>query len=106
MHVKGFAHAGSSSKGIMTAAGQVVQAIFQHVHPCRGYTYKDSPRIKNFLQETTLHQRAGKRFRVDYRGSKQGPLGMPFEKYLQIMVLAEVGDCQDSQTKQLKLLIP
>ena len=58
--MEGFAHAGSSSKihleslhrllpeGIMTAAGQVVRAIFEQVHPGRGYTYKDSPKIKKF----------------------------------------------------------
>jgi hypothetical protein len=69
----------------MTAAGQVVQAIFEHVHPCRGYTYKDSPRIKKFLeesQETTFHQRAGKRLQVDYRCSSEvrwvTPWVMPF----------------------------
>jgi hypothetical protein len=83
MHVEGFAHAGSSSKihleslhrllpeGIMTAAGQVVRAIFENVLPGRGYTYKDSPRIKKFLEDSTLHQRAGKRLRVDYRGSSE-----------------------------------
>ena len=81
--MEGFAHAGSSSKihleslhrllpeGIMTAAGQVVRAIFENVLPGRGYTYKDSPRIKKFLEDSTLHQRAGKRLRVDYRGSSE-----------------------------------
>ena len=55
----------------MTAAGQVVRAIFEDIHPGRGYTYKDSPKIKRFLQETTLNQNSGKRVRVDYRGSSE-----------------------------------
>jgi hypothetical protein len=50
----------------MTAAGQVVRAIFEHVHSCRGYAFKDSPRIKKFPQETTLHQMAGKRLWITF----------------------------------------
>jgi hypothetical protein len=112
MHVEGFAHAGSSSRihleslhrllpeGIMTAAGQVIRAIFEHVHPCCGYTYKDSPRIKKFLEETTLQQRAGKRLRVDYSGSSEVPWVMPFGKQLQSMFLAGVDEMHGCHTHQ------
>ena len=77
----GFVHDGSSNQirltslqrllpeGKMTGAGEVIRTVFEEVHPGRGKNYMDCPKIRTFLQESSLDPLAGRRLRVDYRGS-------------------------------------
>ena len=55
----------------MTDAGKVIKTIFENVKPGRGNNYMDCPKIRTFLQGTTLDPLTGKRLRVDYRGSSE-----------------------------------
>jgi hypothetical protein len=56
------------SEVIMTVAVRFVQAFFEDMHPCHCYMY-DVPRIKKFLQESTLNQNTGIKLLVYYLGS-------------------------------------
>ena len=82
LRLDGFVHDGSSDsirlkslkrllpEGRMTAAGQILQTMFEAIRPGRGKCYLDYPKIRTFLQDTTLAiQAAGKRLRTDFRGS-------------------------------------
>ena len=85
LRLEGFVHDASSNRirltslkrflpeGRMTAAGQILQTIFEAIRPGRGKCYLDYPKIRTFLQGTTLDPLAvaGKRLRTDFRGSSK-----------------------------------
>jgi hypothetical protein len=83
MHFEGFVHDGSSNRirleslkrflpeGTMTDAGGIIQTTFHAIRPGRGKCYLDCPKIKKFLQETTLEPQASRRIRSDFRGSSK-----------------------------------
>ena len=83
LRLEGFVHDGSSSQirltslkrllpeGRMTAAGQILQTMFEAIRPGSGRCYMDYPKIRTFLQDTTLDPLAGKRLRTDFRGSSK-----------------------------------
>ena len=66
LRLEGFVHDGSSSQirltslkrllpeGRMTAAGQILQTMFEAIRPGSGRCYMDYPKIRTFLQDTTL----------------------------------------------------
>ena len=55
----------------MTAAGQILQTMFEAIRPGRGKCYLDYPKIRTFLQGTTLDPLADMRLRSDFRGSSK-----------------------------------
>ena len=66
LRLEGFVHDGSSSQirltslkrllpeGRMISAGQILQTMFEAIRPGRGKCYMDYPKIRTFLQGTTL----------------------------------------------------
>ena len=110
MHVDVFAHAYSSAKvhleslhrllpeGIMTSAGQLVRAFFEYLYPGRGYTYKDSPRIKKVAPRDHTPSNGRHKISGGLPRLKRGMLSMPFGKYVQSMVLAGVDEMHGCHT--------
>jgi hypothetical protein len=78
--------------GEMTAAGQVIRAIFEDVHPGRGNSCKDCPRGQD--KELSPGDETQSNRRQENSGGlpwfERGPLGMPFEKQVQSMVLVAI----------------